>query len=74
MHSTGFFSVIGTGLTQSEVDRQYDIGQSYFNLPIEEKGDPKYRCDFTKGNYFGYRAVRKKDIRSSRRTLQNQLT
>jgi isopenicillin N synthase-like dioxygenase len=26
-------------------------------LPLEEKGNPKYQCDFTKGNYFGYRPV-----------------
>jgi isopenicillin N synthase-like dioxygenase len=58
VHNTGFFSIIGTGFTQEEVDRQYDIGSAYFNLPLEESGDPKYRCDFTKGNYFGYRAVR----------------
>jgi isopenicillin N synthase-like dioxygenase len=56
VHHTGFFSIIGTGFTQEEVDRQYDIGQAYFNLPIEEKGDPKYRCDFASGNYYGYRA------------------
>ena len=57
VHHTGFFSVTGTGLTQEEVERQYDIGQAYFDLPLEEKGNPKYRCDFAKGNYFGYRAV-----------------
>jgi hypothetical protein len=58
VHHTGFFSVIGTGFTREEVERQYDIGQSYLNLPLEEKGDPKYRCDFANGNYFGFRAVR----------------
>jgi isopenicillin N synthase-like dioxygenase len=58
VHYTGFFSVIGTGFTQKEVERQYDIGQSYLNLPLEEKGDPNYRCDFANGNYFGFRAVR----------------
>ena len=57
VHKTGFFSVTGTGFSQDEVERQYDIGQSYFNLPLEDKGDPKYRCDFAQGNYFGYRAV-----------------
>jgi isopenicillin N synthase-like dioxygenase len=62
VHTTGFFSVIGTGLTQQEVDRQYDIGQAYFNLPLEEKGDPEYRCDFANGNYFGYRAAYEKKI------------
>ncbi len=62
VHTTGFFSVIGTGLTQQEVDRQYDIGQAYFNLPLEEKGDAAYRCDFVNGNYFGYRAAHEKKI------------
>ncbi|KAF2751437.1 Clavaminate synthase-like protein [Sporormia fimetaria CBS 119925] len=62
VHSTGFFSITGTGFTQEEVDRQYDIGQAYFNLPLEERADPKYRCDFTQGNYFGYRAANEKKI------------
>ncbi|KAJ4304779.1 hypothetical protein N0V90_000307 [Kalmusia sp. IMI 367209] len=62
VHKTGFFSITGTGLTQQEIERQYDIGQAYFELPLEVKGDPKYRCDFTKGNYFGYRAANEKKI------------
>lgn len=62
VHTTGFFSVIGTGLTQQEVDRQYDIGQSYFNLPLEEKVNATYRCNFTNGNYFGYRPACEKKI------------
>lgn len=62
VHTTGFFSVIGTGLTQQKVDRQYDIGQAYFNLPLEEKGDCAHRCDFANGNYFGYRAAYEKKI------------
>jgi hypothetical protein len=57
VHHTGFFSITGTGFTQDEVDRQYDIGQAYFDLPLEDKGDLRYRCDFAQGNYFGYRAV-----------------
>jgi isopenicillin N synthase-like dioxygenase len=57
VHHTGFFSITGTGFTQEEVDRQYDIGQAYFNLPLEEKGDARHKCDFANGNYFGYRAV-----------------
>jgi len=59
VHDTGFFTVINTGFNAEEVQRQYDIGQEYFRLPKENKGDPKYRCDFSKGNYFGYRAVSK---------------
>ncbi|KAF2734835.1 2OG-Fe(II) oxygenase superfamily protein [Polyplosphaeria fusca] len=62
VHNTGFFSVTGTGFTQGEVERQYDIGQAYFNLALEDKGNPSYRCDFAKGNYFGYRAANEKKI------------
>ncbi|KAF1357715.1 2OG-Fe(II) oxygenase superfamily protein [Lizonia empirigonia] len=65
VHSTGFFSIVGTGFTQEEVDRQYDIGQAYFNLALEEKANPKYRCDFANGNYFGYRAANEKKVMST---------
>jgi len=51
------FSVTGTGFTNEEVARQYDIGQAFFNRPLEDKGKPELRCDFGAGNYFGYRAV-----------------
>jgi isopenicillin N synthase-like dioxygenase len=57
VRTTGFFSVTGTGFTDEEVTRQYSIGQAYFNRPVEEKAKPELRCDFGKGNYFGYRAV-----------------
>lgn len=57
VHETGFFSIIGTGLTDKEIQRQYDIGQAFFELPAEEKGKPEYRCNFDVGNYFGYRAA-----------------
>jgi gibberellin 2-oxidase len=57
VHTTGFFSLINTGFSAEEVQRQYDIGQGYFNLAPENKGDPKYRVDFAQGNYFGYKAV-----------------
>jgi len=57
VQTTGFFSVIGTGFTDEEVTRQYDIGQAFFDSPLEEKNKPELTCDFSKGNYFGYRAV-----------------
>ena len=57
MHTTGFFSVTGTGFTEEEVARQYSIGQAYFESPLENKNKPDLACDFSKGNYFGYRAV-----------------
>lgn len=53
---------MGTDLTQQEVDRQYDIGQAYFDLPLTDKGDAAYKCDLANGNYFGYRAAYEKKI------------
>ena len=57
VETTRFFSITGTGFTEEEVTRQYSIGQAFFNRPLEEKNKPELRCDFGKGNYFGYRAV-----------------
>lgn len=63
VHNTGFFSLINTGFNTDEVQRQYDIGQQYFALDPEDKGRPEHRCDFTQGNYFGYRAVSDRQCR-----------
>ncbi|KAM0283169.1 hypothetical protein ACHAQH_002651 [Verticillium albo-atrum] len=38
VHETGFFSLINTGFSPEEVQRQYDIGKNYFSLPVEDKG------------------------------------
>ncbi|TVY92558.1 UPF0676 protein [Lachnellula willkommii] len=57
VETTGFFSVTGTGFTDEEVTRQYSIGQAFMNLPKDIKDKPELRCDFGKGNYFGYRAA-----------------
>ncbi|KAF7557455.1 hypothetical protein G7Z17_g658 [Cylindrodendrum hubeiense] len=65
VHNTGFFSLINTGLSTEEIQRQYDIGHGYFDLPPDDKGDPKYRCDFAEGNYFGYKAPHEKRLQST---------
>lgn len=57
VHKTGFFSLINTGFSREEVERQYDIGQGFFSLPLEDKNREDNRCDFAVGNYFGYRPV-----------------
>lgn len=49
----GFWTVIGTGISQEAVDRQLAIANAFFDLPIEEKR--KAPCDLKVGNYFGYR-------------------
>ncbi|KAH8802915.1 2OG-Fe(II) oxygenase superfamily protein [Xylogone sp. PMI_703] len=63
VETTGFFSVIGTGFTHDEVERQYSIGQAFFKEPIEEK--KKASCDFSVGNYFGYRPYNEKRIKGT---------
>ncbi|KAK0462574.1 gibberellin 2-oxidase [Desarmillaria tabescens] len=49
----GFWTIVGSGFTQEELDRQLAIGNTFFKLPLEEKR--KFACDFSVGNYFGYR-------------------
>ena len=43
----GFFYIIGFGLTQEQVDRQFAIGKKVFELPTDEK--MKYRADLENG-------------------------
>ncbi|KAI9734344.1 MAG: hypothetical protein M1834_002450 [Cirrosporium novae-zelandiae] len=56
VHRDGFFSVIGHGFTEEEIERQFSIGQAFFAQPLEEKSRAESRCNFDQGNYFGYRA------------------
>ncbi|TDZ53693.1 UPF0676 protein [Colletotrichum trifolii] len=49
----GFWVVIGTGIDDEQVLRQFSIGNTFFQEPLEEKR--KYPCNFAKGEYFGYR-------------------
>ncbi|KAK1517846.1 2OG-Fe(II)oxygenase superfamily protein [Colletotrichum costaricense] len=65
VHETGFFSLINTGFTPEEVQRQYDIGQGFFNLDAEDKARPGNTCDFSKGNYFGYRSAHDKKMQGT---------
>ncbi|KAF9263932.1 gibberellin 2-oxidase [Marasmius fiardii PR-910] len=51
--NVGFWIVTGHGIPDEEVLRQLSIGNAFFNQPVEEKR--KYPCDFSVGNYFGYR-------------------
>ncbi|TQN65546.1 UPF0676 protein [Colletotrichum shisoi] len=65
VHETGFFGLINTGFTPEEVQRQYDIGQGFFRLPVEDKARPGNTCDFAKGNYFGYRSAHDKKMQGT---------
>lgn len=37
VRTKGFFYVTGFGIPQAEVDRQFAIGQAFYELPLEEK-------------------------------------
>lgn len=51
----GFFYVVNFGLSQEEVNRQFAIGKSVFELPTKEK--LKYRADLENGGYNGYKPI-----------------
>ncbi|KAK1223450.1 hypothetical protein PQX77_013689, partial [Marasmius sp. AFHP31] len=51
--NVGFWVVTGHGIPDEEVLRQLSIANTFFHLPLEEK--KKYPCDFSTGDYFGYR-------------------
>lgn len=55
LQNIGFFYIVNFGLTQEEVDRQFAIGKSVFELPTEEK--LKYRADLENGGYNGYKPL-----------------
>ena len=55
LQTIGFFYIINFGLDQEQVDRQFAIGKSVFELPTEEK--LKYRADTENGGYNGYKPL-----------------
>ena len=55
IQNIGFFYIVNFGLSQEEVDRQFAIGKSFFELSTEEK--LKYRADLANGGYNGYKPL-----------------
>ncbi|RKL12199.1 hypothetical protein BFJ68_g7955 [Fusarium oxysporum] len=53
IRTKGFFYVTKFGIPQSAIDRQFALGNAFYNLPIEEK--LKYVPDLDAGEYNGYR-------------------
>ncbi|KAL5356562.1 gibberellin 2-oxidase [Aspergillus floccosus] len=49
----GFWVVVGHGLDDNRVLRQFSLGNAFFKKPIEEKRS--FPCNFADGEYFGYR-------------------
>ncbi|KGO46957.1 Oxoglutarate/iron-dependent dioxygenase [Penicillium expansum] len=49
----GFWVVVGHGLDDERVLRQFSIGNAFFKENLEEKRS--FECNFAEGEYFGYR-------------------
>lgn len=49
----GFWVVVGHGISDEQVLRQFSIGNAFFKEPLEEKR--RFPCNFAEGEYFGYR-------------------
>ncbi|KAJ5939936.1 hypothetical protein N7516_000104 [Penicillium verrucosum] len=49
----GFWVVIGHGLDDERILRQFSIGNAFFKEDLEEKRS--FECNFAEGEYFGYR-------------------
>ncbi|KAI9744923.1 MAG: hypothetical protein M1818_001849 [Claussenomyces sp. TS43310] len=52
VHHVGFFYVRNFGLSQEQVDEQFTLAKSFFNLPVEEKS--KYEIDYANADYNGW--------------------
>ncbi|WYZ39870.1 hypothetical protein EsH8_IV_000211 [Colletotrichum jinshuiense] len=61
IQNIGFFYIVNFGLSQEEIDRQFAIGKSVFELPTEEK--LKYRADLENGGYNGYKPLGLREVR-----------
>lgn len=53
IRTKGFFYVTGFGISQEAIDRQFALGNAFYNLPLEEK--LKHVPDLDAGVYNGYR-------------------
>lgn len=49
----GFWVVVGHGIDDERILRQFSIGNAFFKEPLEEKRS--FACNFAEGEYFGYR-------------------
>lgn len=53
IRTKGFFYVTNYGISQEAVDKQFALGQAFYELPLEDK--LKYVPDLDSGDYNGYR-------------------
>jgi isopenicillin N synthase-like dioxygenase len=61
IHKIGFFYIINHGLSQSDIDAQFELASSIFSLPLEEK--MKYAVNpALPGGPLGYKAPGKRTV------------
>lgn len=65
IRTKGFFYVTNFGISQEDVDKQFALGQAFYELPLEEK--LQYVPDLDAGVYNGYRPA-------GRRTLEGGIS
>ena len=53
IRTKGFFYVVGFDIAQERVDRQFALGQQFYELPLDDR--LKYTPDLDNGEYNGYR-------------------
>ncbi|CCE72894.1 Piso0_000496 [Millerozyma farinosa CBS 7064] len=61
VENDGFWAVVGTGITQEEMNRVYSLGNFFFMNYTEEQKRVQ-EVDFEHGNYFGYKVRGNKTV------------
>ncbi|KAH9884906.1 2og-Fe oxygenase family protein [Xylariomycetidae sp. FL2044] len=60
VRTKGFFYVTNFGISQEAVDRQFALGQAFYELPLEEK--LRYEPNLDAGEYNGYRPAGRRTL------------
>lgn len=60
IRTKGFFYVTNFDIPQANIDRQFALGQAFYDLPLEEKF--KYVPDLDAGDYNGYRPAGRRTL------------
>ena len=60
IRTKGFFYVTNFGISQEAVDRQFSLGQQFYELPLQEK--LQYEPNLDAGDYNGYRPAGRRTL------------
>lgn len=55
LQNDGFWAVVGHGIPQKKVDRQFALAKHFFSQPLDEKSKKSVQFDI--GDYFGYKPL-----------------